>query len=253
MSSKLLKDKEKGISSLTLRVIGIIATAACVVSEALPSKFLWISGLGWFAFAIFAFLLKEGFTRTSDRYLYGLRILVFALVAEIPHNLIYTGDIINTGSMNVMFTLFIGFLCMAGTEFIRKRYDNVVMNLIALVVLTVVLTKFAIWLNCLYARLGIPMIMLFYEADKLTYRKLTQILFFVYICVFVTSDFTITPVIFGLQYPIPIQVFALPALILIWFYNGKRGPNSLAFRRLMYCFYPALLFLIMILMHFGVL
>jgi hypothetical protein len=77
--------------------------------------------IGRLAFPIFCFLLTEGFVHTRDRRRYGLRLLAFAVVSEIPWDLWQSGKWFYAGQ-SVMVTLLLGFLGMWVIErFADKR------------------------------------------------------------------------------------------------------------------------------------
>jgi len=68
--------------------------------------------IGRLAFPIFAFLITEGFSHTKNPKKYGINLLAFAVVSEIPYNLFLSGKLFNFDSQNVFFTLFLGFLAI---------------------------------------------------------------------------------------------------------------------------------------------
>ena len=76
--------------------------------------------IGRMAFPIYCFLLVEGFLHTSNVKKYGLRLLLFACLSEIPFDLALTGQIWDTSYSNVFFTLVIALMAMWAFSYIEK-------------------------------------------------------------------------------------------------------------------------------------
>lgn len=77
--------------------------------------------VGRIAFVLFAYLAAEGFRYTRSRRAYLLRLGLFALVSEVPFDLAFSGQIIDYGSQNVYFTLFLGVTVLVIWEWARDH------------------------------------------------------------------------------------------------------------------------------------
>lgn len=74
---------------------------------------------------IFAFLLVEGFTHTSDFKNYLIRVAAVALVSEIPYNLAVGGSLLDLGSRNPAFGLVVCLIMMyLFSRYAEKRFAN---------------------------------------------------------------------------------------------------------------------------------
>ena len=80
-------------------------------------------GIGRLAFPIFAFLTVEGFFHTKDLKRYMGRMLVFALVSEIPFNLMLSGSLIYPFHQNVLWSFLISLGLMTDDESLTDYSD----------------------------------------------------------------------------------------------------------------------------------
>ena len=84
------------------------------------SVYLIFRDIGRVAFPIFCFLLLEGFRHTRSRFRYGRNLLLFALISEIPWNLMFTNTL-HYERQNVFFTLFLGYLAFCAIEYFKDK------------------------------------------------------------------------------------------------------------------------------------
>ena len=77
----------------------------------------WLTCVGRLAFPIFAFMAVEGYFHTHSFKKYILRLLLFAVLSEIPFDLMYGGTWFYPFHQNVIWTLLIG---LAGIHLMEK-------------------------------------------------------------------------------------------------------------------------------------
>ncbi len=78
--------------------------------------------IGRMAFPLYAFLLVQGFMWTRDWSRYVVRVALFALISEIPFNLVLTGNLWYSRAQNTMVTMLIGLICLRILETLEKKF-----------------------------------------------------------------------------------------------------------------------------------
>ena len=204
--------------------------------------YLWMTCIGRLTYPIFAFMIVEGYFHTKNLKKYVLRLLIFALISEIPFNLVMSSSWIAPLHQNVLWTFLIGILLIFLNEKANKK---------ALWVRILVFIGTAL-LGCLlgiitfvdYNHGGVLIILLFYVfRERKWWALLGQIVCLYFISVEVISGQFIPIELFGKTFELVVQSFCVLALIPIWLYQGKQGPYNKAIRYLYYGFYPAHLLL----------
>ena len=122
--------------------------------------------IGRISFPIYSFLLGEGFIHTTDRKKYGIRLLLFALISEIPWNLVHNNSLFYN-KQNVFFTLLIGYLGLCNIEILENaeyRDNKSICNLLLLLLISFII-------NADYGCTGFAFILFLYISNN---NKLLQ-------------------------------------------------------------------------------
>ena len=119
-NSPLNKKPFGGLTSDLLKILAVIFMVFDHLWATIISGNDWMTYLGRLTFPIFAFQIAEGFIHTSNIKKYTLRLLVFALISEIPFNLFYGGNWFYPYHQNVIFTLLLGLLAITQIDKARK-------------------------------------------------------------------------------------------------------------------------------------
>jgi hypothetical protein len=253
--NSITDNDRQGMSQLVLRAAGVLLTVLYTLHHYLTPNLQnrgWMELLCWPAMLIFCFLLAEGMLRTQDKWLYLMRVLLFALIAEIPYDLLNFGYYVSTDGQNVLFSILLCWCLLYAIDYIRLGTDNLAATVVAELVCAAAGGRIAALLDLEMGRFAVLACVICYISVRVTYSGLFRLLALGLLCLRFQQDALFSLALFGRSLELPVQAAALPALLLIHLYRGKRGPNSLALRYASYLFYPALIGLTLYLKLQGV-
>lgn len=196
---------------------------------------VWMTCVGRLAFPIFAFLVAEGFVRTRSRARYARRLLIFALVSEVPFDLLAAGRPVYPFHQNVLWTFLIALGCMQLLEWAKADPRPAARLVVSAgAVLGGFLAGTAFMVDYFGPGVWTVLVFYFFRGDGWR-QRLGQLL-----CLLLLNGWLLagqTVLLGGLA--LPIQAFAVLALPFIWLYRGRQGPHGRTVRWLFYGFYPA--------------
>ena len=221
-----------GISATALRCLAMLCMLLDHMWASIVPGNFWMTCVGRLAFPIFAFQLIEGFFHTSDRKRYGKRLLLFALISEIPFNLLHMSYPVFPFQQNTIFTLFLGFWAISALEQFRQSRTWKLRLKALLTVFAALLLSVVGFVD--YGLMGVLTVILFYLCRFLPLSQLLQLMGMICLNIVFFKGQTI-PL---LGFDFPVQGFAVLALLPIWLYNGKKGSGGKKFQYAAYAFYP---------------
>lgn len=199
----------------------------------------WLTCIGRLAFPIFAFMLVEGYFYTRSVKRYALRLLAFALISEIPFNLMYSSSVLYPIHQNVIWTLLIG-LGMIHLNEKARASGKAVLRPAALIGTVFLGGSLGIVSFADYNAAGVWMILVFYFFRGTSlWHRLLQLAGMYYINFEVLKGLVFPVTVFGITKEIPQQGLAILALVFIWLYRGRKGYSAKWFQQFCYWFYPA--------------
>ena len=149
---------------LTAAVLHIIAMTLMLMDHLWATLFPareWLTCAGRVAFPIFAFMAVEGYFHTRSFKKYILRMLMFAVLSEIPFDLMYGGTWFYPVHQNVLWTFLLGLLGVWLMEQVRKKGKT---WMYLLVCVLVVLAGLVLGTLCMvdYYGVGVLTVFVFY-------------------------------------------------------------------------------------------
>ncbi len=236
---------KKGISGSTLKIIAMVTMLidhiGAVVLEVGYMPYLlqngetmlyeqwanvdtWMRLLGRMAFPIFCFLLVEGFHYTKSVPKYLGRLLLFALISEVPFDLAICKTTLSFAHQNVYFTLFFGLLAIALYDRVNstKCNDSNMKRRVLSVIAVVGCGILAVLCHTDYDMAGVLLIVVLYM-----FRNIEPV-----------RNFAASIAMLGAGL---VEIAGYIAFIPMHFYNGERG---LKLKYIFYVFYPLHLLLL---------
>ena len=217
-------EKIQVLDGTTLKLIAMACMAIGHVGDNFFPDHLWMQAIGRIAMPIFAFCVSEGFTHTRDKGRYLMRMGAFALVSEVPFDLVTSGRALELSHQNIMMTFFWAILGLMAYERIvgeqpaRGRKAAGIVALVAFVIVSLLLRFDYNFLAC-----GLIFVFVLLRDKGLVVRNV------------------VAAALHVLLRNVGIFWFGLLGFLPIFLYNGKRG---VGLKWLFYAFYPGHLLLI---------
>ena len=228
--------KLKFINSNTLKILAMALMLLDHLWATIVPDNAWMTYVGRIAFPIFAFMITEGYSHTSDFKKYAQRLFIFGLISEIPFNLMSAGGFFFPFHQNVMFTLLLGLLSIREIDKFKKNF-KVKTGIFCLLKIALFLLIGTVGFVD-YGSMGILVIIAFYLFRDIKFGWFLQLasLVMLFIVTFKGQGFDLT--VAGHGFFFPIQGFGVLAMIPIGLYNGKKGKKSKFLKYAFYWFYP---------------
>lgn len=198
----------------------------------------WLTCIGRIAFPIFAFLIVEGYHHTGNLKKYAGRLLLFAIISEIPFNLAMGSRIFYPIHQNVLWSFLISLGLIHCNE--KAKATNKLWKRILVGVATVIFGYIIGLLTMVdFYHAGILTVLVFYFfRGRKWWIFAAQLLCLWYINAEILGGFGYELAFMGKTFFITRQSFALLALIPIWMYRGQKGYQSKWLKFANYAFYP---------------
>ena len=238
---------------LTAAVLHIIAMTLMLMDHLwatlLPAR-EWLTCAGRVAFPIFAFMAVEGYFHTRSFKKYILRMLLFAVLSEIPFDLMYGGTWFYPVHQNVLWTFLLGLLGVWLMEQVRKKGKTWMYLLVCVLVVPAGLVLGTLCMVDYYG-VGVLTVFVFYFLHgRKWWCFLGQLAALYWLNVELLGGLMYPVQLLGMEFELCQQGLALLALIPIWLYHGRQGYHSKPFQYLCYAFYPVHMLLLVVVLNF---
>lgn len=244
------------MTGFVLKIIGTIAMVLNHLSYTNDNLIIPLFYIGRMALPIFAFLIVEGYKNTRSFKNYLIRILVFAIIAQLPFYYfvrMYINPDVSFLYLNTLFTFAAGLISLKLFDIIKEKLKKTkILGFIVGLLPVIIIASLTDYLNFDYALLTIIMMFIFYVLKN--HRAIAVWAYTILLVAFLGKD-----MVQGMTFILNVDalrnvLFQLlgyeVAMGCISVYNGKRGKDGKACRLFFYFFYPIHFVLLMILSIF---
>lgn len=238
---------------LTAAVLHIIAMTLMLMDHLwatlLPAR-EWLTCAGRVAFPIFVFMAVEGYFHTRSFKKYILRMLLFAVLSEIPFDLMYGGTWFYPVHQNVLWTFLLGLLGVWLMEQVRKKGKTWMYLLVCVLVVPAGLVLGTLCMVDYYGGGVLTVFVFYFLHGRKWWCFLGQLAALYWLNVELLGGLMYPVQLFGMEFELCQQGLALLALIPIWLYRGRQGYHSKPFQYLCYAFYSVHMLLLVVVLNF---
>lgn len=247
-NSPFVKKTFGGFNGNVLKFLAIIFMILDHTRAAVVDGNVWMNYIGRLSFPIFAFLISEGFIHTSSYLKYLLRLVIFAVISEIPFNVFCSSETFFPQYQNVLFTFVLSVLALGLIDFAKK--EPTLPKVVGAGLGTVIIVFLAEVLKVDYGGAGVVIVVAFYLFRNFPFAFLAQFAAMFVVFIFFYPGRSVFFKVQDLIFQLPVQAFALFSLLPIWLYNGKKGRGGKIVRYGAYGFYPVHIALLCVIRYF---
>ena len=243
-----MKKKPKfEISSMVLHILAMALMLCDHLWGTIVPGNDWLTCIGRIAFPIFAFMIVEGYFHTRNLKKYVLRLLIFAILSELPFNLAIGSRWFYPIHQNVLWSFLLSIGLIHLNEKARAK-GKLWLQIITLLTTTLFGALLGLITMLDYYHAGVLTVLVFYFLrQRKWWSFLGQLICLWYINVEMLGGLGYELQLWGHNFFLSQQSFALLALIPIWLYRGKQGPHNKFLQYTYYAFYPVHLLILGIL------
>ena len=213
------------MSSFTLRALALLSMFADHAGLALFPRIGAFRCVGRLAFPLYCFLLVQGYIHTRDLRAYARRLLLLAILSEIPFDLLIFGRVSCLVEQNVLFSLLLG---LAAVWAVNRFEDQPVQA--ALGTLLLLLASMAARVS--YGWLSVALCVGFYKLRASRAKQALSLLP-------VESVYCLSLALSGVERSwVLVSLFAMFAAIPVYLYSGRPGIRHKLISILFYTAYP---------------
>lgn len=220
------------LSALDLKLLAMAAMLVDHMGYLLFPTAMWMRYVGRLAFPIFAFQIAEGWYRTHNREKYTLRLLICAVVSEVPFDLAFSGTPVDAGYQNVLWTFCIAAAALWAMEAMRRLQIPLPLAALCASAAGYLLGEA---LQSDYFGPGVLLVLAFALCRGRSGGRIGELAAMVMVNGRLLPSASMT--VWGME--LPVQLLATAALLPIWLYRGRQGPHGPWLRWAWYGFYPA--------------